>query len=94
MKAALCLLALACSSLAEEVKVKTDKGVVKGIREDGDKGEYYYAFKGVRYAAPPVENLRFKVGILTSQFGGKKLCTVTDVTQVARYLISFLCRHV
>ena len=57
---------LALTSAVEEVTVKTDKGTVKGIREDVEMGQYYYAFKGIRYAAPPTGKLRFKVsGFIT-----------------------------
>lgn len=55
---AFCLVA---SSLAEDVTVTTEKGSVKGVREDHDQGQYYYAFKGIRYAQPPTGKLRFKV---------------------------------
>ncbi len=63
MKLALAAVALlaAHSALAEDVTIKTDKGVVKGVREDHEHGQYYYAFKGIRYAKPPTGNLRFKV---------------------------------
>ena len=55
--------------MAEEMKVKTDKGTVKGVRVDHDFGQYYYSFRGVRYAQAPVGKLRFKV----SQSGHLKL---------------------
>ena len=55
------LAALTVMVVAEDVTIKTDKGTVKGIREDHEKGQYYYAFKGIRYAQPPTGKLRFKV---------------------------------
>jgi hypothetical protein len=48
--------------LSEDVTVMLDKGKLKGERMDYDFGQYYYAFKGVPYAKPPVKELRFKVG--------------------------------
>ena len=41
--------------------VSLEKGKIKGSRLDYDFGQYYYAFKGVPYARPPVNELRFKV---------------------------------
>ncbi len=46
---------------AEKVTVKISKGTIKGGRVDHDFGQYYYAFKGIRYAKPPTGELRFKV---------------------------------
>lgn len=40
--------------------MKTDKGNIRGLRVDTDQGIYYYSFRGVRYAQPPVGSLRFK----------------------------------
>ena len=60
--ALLVLFGLSASALAsEEVVVKTSKGEVRGVRVDSDKGFYYYSFRGIRYAQPPVKELRFKV---------------------------------
>jgi len=47
-------------ALGEEVTVSLEKGKIKGSRLDYDFGQYYYAFKGVPYARPPVNELRFK----------------------------------
>ncbi len=60
--------ALLSAVAAEDVTVKTDKGVVKGLREDHEHGQYYYAFKGVRYAQPPTGKLRFKVKLILFVF--------------------------
>ena len=64
MKAVLAL-ALGClaisATIAEEITVKTNKGAVKGVRIDHDFGQYYYSFRGIRYAQAPVGKLRFKV---------------------------------
>merc|ERR1719211_966540 len=56
------LLALAAAALAraEDVTVATSKGRIRGERVDADMGQYYYAFKGIPYAKPPVKELRFQ----------------------------------
>jgi len=36
-------------------------GQIVGVQESGESGIRYYSFKGLRYAAPPVGQLRFKV---------------------------------
>ena len=58
----LLVVAMAAAAAAEEVVVTIDKGDLKGARLDHDYGQYYYAFKGIPYAKPPVKELRFKVG--------------------------------
>merc|ERR1711963_1327638 len=63
MKVALTLVLLATVAFAEEVSVKTDKGSVKGIRQDHDFGQYYYSFRGIRYAQTPTGKLRFKAPV-------------------------------
>ena len=55
------VLVLASLSIAEEMSVKTEKGSIKGVRVDHDFGQYYYSFRGIRYAKAPVGKLRFKV---------------------------------
>ncbi len=40
-------------------QVSTNKGPVRGARIDSDFGQYYYAFKGIPYAQPPVKHLRY-----------------------------------
>ena len=58
------LLALAAGlARAEDVTVATTKGRIRGERVDADMGQYYYAFKGIPYAKPPVKELRFQVNI-------------------------------
>ena len=47
--------------MAEDVTVMLSKGKLKGERMDYDFGQYYYAFKGIPYAKPPVKELRFQV---------------------------------
>lgn len=39
----------------------TEYGKVKGIVKASELDQPYLAFLGVRYAAPPVKDLRFKV---------------------------------
>uniref|UniRef100_A0A0K2USU3 Esterase FE4like [Apis mellifera] n=1 Tax=Lepeophtheirus salmonis TaxID=72036 RepID=A0A0K2USU3_LEPSM len=48
------------SSFGEDMIVKTSKGPIMGLREDSSSNGYFYSFKGIRYAMPPVEDLRFK----------------------------------
>ena len=61
MKLAVGILLLATLAFAEEMTVQSKKGAVKGVRIDHDFGQYYYAFRGIRYAKAPVGKLRFKV---------------------------------
>ena len=58
---AISLASLATSSLGEDITVNLSKGKLRGARLDYDFGQYYYAFKGIPYARPPVKELRFKV---------------------------------
>ena len=58
---AVCLLLVASLACAEEITVKGEKGAIKGVRIDHDFGQYFYAFRGIRYAKAPVGKLRFKV---------------------------------
>lgn len=42
--------------------VKVQQGRMQGIRiKNVDGSSYYYAFRGIPYAKPPVGKLRFKV---------------------------------
>ena len=58
-------------AFAEEMTVKTEKGTVKGIRVDHDFGQYYYSFRGIRYAQAPTGKLRFKVCMYIIFLGNK-----------------------
>ena len=60
-------LASLATSLGEDITVNLSKGKLRGARLDYDFGQYYYAFKGIPYARPPVKELRFKV-ILSTLF--------------------------
>jgi len=60
MKLAVGLLLVASLACAEEITVKGEKGAIKGVRIDHDFGQYFYAFRGIRYAKAPVGKLRFK----------------------------------
>ena len=53
--------ALVSLTTAEDVTVSVVSGELRGERVDYDHGQYYYAFKGVPYAKPPVKDLRFQV---------------------------------
>lgn len=59
----LCL--VATLAMGEDIVLKIQKGNVRGKRVDGDLGQYYYSFRGMRYAQAPTEKLRFKVGIFS-----------------------------
>lgn len=64
---------LACFAVlaaAEDVTVKIKQGGVKGNRQDHDHGQYYYAFKGIRYAKPPTDKLRFKAPVEVDNWTG------------------------
>ena len=61
MRPVLCLFLILGLASCEDVKVKTGKGTIKGTRIDHDFGQYYYAFRGVRYAKSPTDELRFMV---------------------------------
>lgn len=63
MKVAVGLLFVASLACAEEITVKGDKGAIKGVRIDHDFGQYFYAFRGIRYAKAPVGKLRFKAPV-------------------------------
>ena len=60
------LLTLLVSAVqGEDVTVNLSKGKLRGARLDYDFGQYYYAFKGIPYARPPVKELRFKVSVIS-----------------------------
>lgn len=40
---------------------KTTNGPVEGIKKKSSMGKYYYAFLGIPFAEPPINDLRFKV---------------------------------
>ena len=61
MKLFLSICLLATLALAEDIVLKTQKGNVRGKRVDTDQGNYYYSFRGIRYAQAPVGKLRFMV---------------------------------
>jgi carboxylesterase 2 len=63
MKVAVGLLLVASLACAEEITVNGDKGAIKGVRIDHDFGQYFYAFRGIRYAKAPVGKLRFKAPV-------------------------------
>lgn len=49
------------SDLYEEPIVLTGLGHVRGSVQRSRLGELFYAFRGIRYAKPPVGDLRFRV---------------------------------
>lgn len=56
------------SIAADEYKVvETNNGQVRGLRKTTLlKNITFYSFKGIPYAKPPVDELRFKVNICSS----------------------------
>lgn len=68
MRHFLCLFLAIGLASCENVKVKTSKGVVKGTRVDHDFGQYFYSFRGIRYAKPPTEELRFMPPVEADDF--------------------------
>merc|ERR1711988_595433 len=59
----LLLILLVSAVQGEDVTVNLSKGKLQGARLDYDFGQYYYAFKGIPYARPPVKELRFKAPV-------------------------------
>lgn len=62
--------AFVCGGLAEQYKiVDTSNGQIRGIKSTTLlKGNPFYAFKGIPYAKPPIDSLRFKVKIKLNFF--------------------------
>ncbi len=56
------------SDLYEEPVVLTGLGHVRGSVLRSRLGELFYAFRGIRYAKAPVNDLRFKVSIVVMKF--------------------------
>jgi Carboxylesterase family len=52
---------LAVTQVGAAVQVTVEQGVLLGTKAKTHDGNAFYAFKGVPFAAPPVEKLRFKV---------------------------------
>jgi len=74
--------------IGEDVTVSIQKGKIRGLRLDYDFGQYYYAFKGVPYAKPPIKERRFQDPVepfyweetLDATEDGK-LCPQFDISQ-------------
>lgn len=45
----------------DAVRVTLDEGTVVGAAERLPNGNFYYSYKGIPYAVPPVGKLRFEV---------------------------------
>lgn len=46
----------------ETVQVQLQQGVIEGARSEAGEGRFFYTFKSIPFAKPPVGALRFKVG--------------------------------
>lgn len=55
------VLTVCWASYIEEPITTTDYGLVKGKLQYSRNGREFYAFKGIPYAKPPTNELRFKV---------------------------------
>jgi cholinesterase len=53
-----------------ELIADTEYGKVRGIKKISALNNAYNAFLGIRYATPPLGNLRFKVSELTFKADG------------------------
>lgn len=50
------------------IRVRTEYGDVEGITAKSIFGKRnYYSFKGIPYAKPPIDDLRFKVNLILNQ---------------------------
>ena len=63
------------------------QGKIQGERVDYEFGQYYYAFKGIPYAKPPVKELRFKAPVETDTWT-ETLQTIEDGNLCPQYDIS------
>ena len=45
----------------ENPVVKTSYGEIRGFNSEDVDGKEFYSFKGIPYAKPPVDELRFQV---------------------------------
>lgn len=43
------------------VEVRLQQGVIEGVRSEAGGGRFFYSFKSIPFAQPPVGDLRFKV---------------------------------
>lgn len=67
MKTLLKLIAAAWLAAAQEetVQVRLQQGVIEGARSEAAGGRFFYTFRSIPFAKPPVGELRFKVGAAT-----------------------------
>lgn len=47
-------------ALSQQVILKTESGLIEGIKSSSSKGNIFYSFLGVPYAEPPTGQFRFK----------------------------------
>lgn len=53
---------ICCPKMSGETIVETEYGKVRGVVKTSEYKTDYVAFLGIRYARPPIGDLRFKVG--------------------------------
>ncbi|ALC45678.1 CG4757 [Drosophila busckii] len=51
---------LAAATICWSIEVQTELGTIRGVSQTSRLGAEFYAFRGIRYAEPPVDKLRFK----------------------------------
>lgn len=55
-------------STLKNVRVSVAQGTVVGLQDTLPNGQAFYSFKGIPYAQPPINDLRFKVHVCTEAY--------------------------
>ncbi|XP_042887731.1 cocaine esterase-like isoform X2 [Penaeus japonicus] len=72
------LTAAVAAAQEDTVQVRLQQGVIEGVRAEAEGGRFFYAFKSIPFAKPPVGELRFKNPVPAEAWPG-----VRNGTQVA-----------